>query len=148
MEDILYSNSWMDYHDNFHLEFNIIDFPKNVYFTANVLSEYLKKNADTYRKYPYAEKFNISTLNNVEWQNSVITFNKHGKIILAPEPVIQLINLSKRINYQRAEREIFGGFTIPFIEIKFYSIVVVITIIICIIKCCIYFDLVYRFKFL
>lgn len=148
MEDILYKNYWMDYYDNFHLEFNIIDYPKNIYFTANVLSEYLKNNADIYRKYPYAEKFNISTLNNIDWQNSVITFDKHGKIILAPEPVKQLINLNKRINYQTAEKEIFGGFTIPFIQIKYYSIVVVITIIICFIKGCIYFDLVYRFQFL
>lgn len=148
MENILFKEPWMDFLDNYYLNYNVIEYPKNIYFTANVLFEYLEKNSNLYQKYPYAEKFDISTLNTIDWKSAVITMDKHGKLIIAPEPLKQLVNLNKRLNYKKARKEIFGGFLIPFIQIKSFALIIFIMIIILFIKVCIYFDLFYRFQFL
>lgn len=143
----LFESPWLDYSDNFYLNYNIIDYPKNIYFTANVVSEYLKKNNTLFKKYPYAQKFDISTLNNIDWKNTIITFDKHFKIIKAPEPLKQLINLNKRLDYEKADDEIFGAFKIPFIQIKSFGVLILIMTIVLFIKMCIYFDLLYRFRY-
>lgn len=147
MDDILYKNSWMNYLDDFYLQFHVIKYPKNMYFAANILSDYLTKNKTVYKEYPYAEKFDISTLNAIDWKNTTITFDKNSKIIVAPEPLKQLINLKKRLDFKTAESVIFSGFQIPFIQIKAFGIVVLIMVIILFIKICIYFDLIYRFQY-
>lgn len=147
MKSILYKEPWMDFLDNYYLSYNVIDYPKNIYFTANLLFEYLEKNNNLYQKYPYAEKFDVSTLNNIDWKSAIITFDKHFKLIVAPEPLKQLVNLNKRLNYKKAKKELFGGFEIPFIQIKSFAIIIFIMIIILFIKICIYFDLFYRFQY-
>ena len=147
MEDIVCKHSWMNFQDNFYLNYNVIDYPKNMYFTANLLSEFLKKYNTLYKKFPYAEKFDISTLSGIDWKTAIITFNKHYRIIIAPEPIKKLINLYKRLDYKKAKNEIFGGFTIPYIQIKSYAIIVLLMIVILFIKICIYFDLFYRFQY-
>lgn len=148
MEEVLYKNSWINYFDNFYLNYNIVEYPKNRIFVANILSEYFKKNESVYKKYSYAKKFDVSTLNNIDWKTANIIFDKNLKIIIAPEPLKKIINLMKTLDYEKAENKIFGGFKIPFISINSYGIIVFIMIIVFFIKICFYFDLFYRFTFL
>lgn len=148
MENVLYTNPWLDYFNDFYLSYNIIEYPKNVYFVANILSEHLKNNDTLYKEYQYAEKFDISLLNTIDWNTTIITFDKHAKIILAPEPIKKLINLSKRLDSEKAEDLIFGAFKVPVFNIKSFVIIIYIMIAVLFIKMCIYFDLFYRFKYL
>lgn len=147
MQNILYKNSWINYLDKFHLSYNMIDYPKNMYFAANIIDQYLKSNNTLYNHFPYAEKFDVSTFKNIDWKNAIITFDKYSKIIIAPEPVKKLINLIKRLDSKEAENNIFKAFIIPIINIKSFAFIVICMIIIIFIKLFIYFDLFYRFKY-
>lgn len=147
MNKVLYGKPWMNFFDSFHLEYNIISYPKNMYFVANVLMEYFKQTQDLYKTYPYAEKFDISTLNEIEWDKVVITFDKHLKLLIAPESLKKLINLMKRLDSVKAKQEIFSGFEIPYLQIESFSFIVFVMIVCLLVKICLYFDLFYRIQF-
>lgn len=120
METFLYKSPWVPYMDKFYQDFLVLDYPKNMIFTAQILKSFLEKAKKIYEKYPHAETFDISTLDNIDWKNTVISINKFSEFIIAPEPLKQLINLDKRLHVKTARKHLFP----PFAFITNYSLVV------------------------
>lgn len=133
MENILLKEPWIPYVDNFIQSQIVLTYPKNMIFTSQILTNHLKNTQDIYKKFPYAEKFNINLLSTVDWNNTTLTFDKDLNLILAPEPVKKLINLNKRLNYKKAYSYIF----FPFQFIGSFALIVSIFVII-------YFSILFR----
>lgn len=106
---ILHDEPWISYFDNGTKR--TLSYPKNVVFVAQFLTRHLKDAArDVYNAgYPDAEKFNLQSLNEVNWQNSILIFDRYFNLIVAPEPLKRLANLDRRLRYKRAHDHIFGG---------------------------------------
>ncbi|GFT38395.1 uncharacterized protein TNCV_3064461 [Trichonephila clavipes] len=82
-------------------------------FTAQLLSHVMS--LPVYQKYPYAEPFQVQSLQNVDWEQTLIVFNHDSQVVLAPEPVLALIQLDRRLEFQKAKEIIFGPFRLfPF----------------------------------
>lgn len=120
METFLYQSPWVPYMDNFYQDFLILDYPKNMIFTAQILKSFLENSKKIYDKYPYAEKFDISKFDSIDWQKIVISIDKYSEFIVAPEPLREIINLSKRLDYKKAREHLF-----PFSFITNYSFIVI-----------------------
>lgn len=113
LENILYKNSWVTYNDTMFHSRIVLAYPKNMMFSAQFLSHVLT--LPVYQKYPYAERFDARLLQNVDWQRSLIVLDHASRVVLAPEPVLQLIQLERRLQYQQAAKTIFSPFQfIPF----------------------------------
>jgi len=121
METFLHKSPWVSYMDNFYQDYLILEYPKNIIFTAQILKSFLENAKKIYDKYPYAEKFDISTLDSIDWNKTVISINKYSEFIVAPEPLKQLINLNKRLNFKKAREYLFPSFSF----ITNYSFVVI-----------------------
>lgn len=110
---VLHREPWIYYFDEFSRDKNVLSYPKNLIFTAQFLTEHLKYASEhIYPKhlFPFAEKFNLFPLNEIDWKTNIIVFDKHSNILLAPEPVKDLVNLDRRLRYAEARDAIFGGF--------------------------------------
>lgn len=116
-----FKQPWINYFDSFFQSSLILEYPKNMIFTAQILTHHLKNNI--YDTFPYAEKFDLSSLNTIDWKNTVVTISKD--LVIAPEPLKQLINLEKRLNYEKAKDFLFHSFQLPIIN-SFYIVVLVI----------------------
>lgn len=127
------SQHWISYHDQFVRDKIILTYPKNLIFTMQLLIEHLNYTVEhIYSQFPHAEKFNVTSLNNVSWEKDIIVFDNDNNLLIAPEPVKQLVNLDKRLKYQEARDEIFGPFRfIPFIEVYKFRYVVIMFLIVC-----------------
>lgn len=125
MDTFLYKQPWVPYMDNCFQSFLVLDYPKNMIFTAQILTHVLKKTKKINDAFPYVEKFDISTLNTIDWKNTIITVNKHAEFLVAPLPVAHLMNLSKRLDYEKARKLLF-----PPLLVYRYSIVVILMIIV------------------
>ncbi|GFW97225.1 uncharacterized protein TNCV_4784391 [Trichonephila clavipes] len=113
LETILYSDPWIPYNDTFFHSRLVLSYPKNMIFTAQLLSHVMS--LPVYQKYPYAEPFQVQSLQNVDWEQTLIVFNHDSQVVLAPEPVLQLIQLDRRLEFQKAKEIIFGPFRLfPF----------------------------------
>lgn len=124
METYLYSKPWVSYVDYFFQSQLILKYPKNMIFVAQVLTDHLKKAKKLYEKYPYAEKFDISSLDTIDWQNTVLSINKHLEWVVAPEPVRKLMNLDKRLDFEKAHNFLFRSLQFPLIR-SFYLITII-----------------------
>ncbi|GFS67168.1 uncharacterized protein TNCV_713161 [Trichonephila clavipes] len=81
-------------------------------FTAQLLSHVMS--LPVYQKYPYAEPFQVQSLQNVDWEQTLIVLNHDSQAVLAPEPVLQLIQLDRRLEFQKAKEIMFGPFRLSF----------------------------------
>lgn len=110
---ILYSEPWIPYNDTLFHSRLVLTYPKNLIFTAQLLSRV--QSLPVYKDYPDAEKFSIQSLQTVDWKKSIIVLNRDSQVTMAPEPVLKLIQLDRRLHYQEAAKTIFGPFQIlPF----------------------------------
>lgn len=107
METFLYKEPWIPYVDHFFQSSLILEYPKNIIFTAQILTNHLKNAQKIYDKFPYAEKFDISSLNAIDWKNTTLSIGKDSELIVAPEPIRLLINLDKRLDYEKAKEFLF-----------------------------------------
>lgn len=118
LEAILYTNPWITYNDTMFHSRVVLNYPKNMIFTAQLLSHVLS--LPVYKHYPYAERFEAHSLNDVEWQHSLIILDHASRVVLAPDPVLELIQLERRLQYQQAVKNIFHPFkTLPFAIFKY-----------------------------
>lgn len=126
METFLYKQPWVPYLDNFFQSYLVLEYPKNMIFTAQVLTRYLKEGKKIYDTHPYAQKFDVSSLGGIDWKNTVMTIDEHSEFRVAPEPVRELINLGRRLDYEKAERFLFPSFSF----IRRYGFVVLLMIVV------------------
>ncbi|GBN13124.1 hypothetical protein AVEN_257703-1 [Araneus ventricosus] len=100
LEAILYKNPWITYNDTIFHSRVVLTFPKNMIFAAQFLSHVLS--LPVYRRYPYAERFDVYLLQNVDWKHTLIVLDHASRVLLALDPVLQLIQLERRLQYQQA----------------------------------------------
>lgn len=109
----LYTDPWIPYNDTLFHSRLVLTYPKNLIFTTQLLSRV--QSLPVYKDYPDAEQFSIQSLQTIDWKNSLIVLNRDSHVVMAPEPVLKLIQLDRRLNYQEAANTIFGPFQIwPF----------------------------------
>lgn len=125
MDTFLYKEPWVPYVDHFFQSSLVLNYPKNMIFTAQILTNHLKNAKKVYDTYPYAEKFDISSLNTIDWKNTTLVIDKDSELIIAPEPLRLLINLDKRLNHKKAKDFLFCTFQIPLLH-SFLSVVFII----------------------
>lgn len=111
---ILHQTPWIPYNDTFYHSRMILTFPKNVIFTAQLLSHV--QSLPVYKQYPHAERFEAKWLQNVDWKQSMIVFDDNSHVVMAPEPVMDLIQLDRRLQYKEAADGIFGSFRPMFLK--------------------------------
>lgn len=111
---VLHRDSWIPYNDTFYHSRLVLTYPKNVIFTMQLLSKV--QSLPVYNQFPSAERFDASLFQNVDWQQVIIVFDQEHRVVLAPEPVLKLIQLDRRLNYKEASHVLFGPFQpmIPF----------------------------------
>lgn len=113
LNSILYTDSWIPYNDTLFHSRLVLNYPKNLIFTTQLLSRV--QSLSVYQDYPDAERFAIQSLQSIDWEKSLIVFNRDSHVVMAPEPVLKLIQLDRRLNYREAADTIFGPFQIlPF----------------------------------
>lgn len=128
LEHILFQFPWISYNDNFLKSRIILTYPKNVIFTAQFLKHVME--SDVYKKYPHAEKMDVTTFQDVDWINTVVIFNNNLDLILAPDPVHRLVRLSRRLQYKDAVTAIFGPFRLfPVLELFRFQVLGILLII-------------------
>jgi hypothetical protein len=107
--DILIDSPWVSsYLQTFFHDKLVLEYPDSVVFVAQLLNQRLNELIPIYEEYPYAEQFDVSELNSVDWYNENIVFDTNFQMVKAPEPIWQLENLCKRLKYLDAKSFIFG----------------------------------------
>lgn len=105
---VLQREAWIPYNDTFHHSRMVLTYPKTVVFTMQLLSKV--QSLPVYKKFPAAERFDATLFQNVDWQDVIIVFDQEHRVVMAPEPVLQLIRLERRLSHHKAKRIIFGPF--------------------------------------
>lgn len=108
LEDVLLDDPWVPYNDSFFHSRLVLTYPKNKIFTTQLLHRVLS--LPVYQTYPSAQVFDVLSLNSVDWKDSVIALDHDFRVVMAPEPVLALIQLDRRLHYTVAEQNIFGPF--------------------------------------
>ncbi len=119
LNHVLFQDPWIIYNNTFIQSRLMLLYPENVIFTTQLLNRVTQ--SDIYQSYPFAEKFKASTLEDVDWEKTVIAFNHDLQLTFAPDPVQQLIRLDRRLNYRDAEKMIFGPFRWSLVEVFRYQ---------------------------
>lgn len=122
LKHVLFQSPWIPYNDKFLQSRITLTYPENVIFTAQFLKHVM--DSDIYTNYPQAEKMDFSVFQQIDWKNALIVFDDELHLILAPDPVHQLVRLDRRLNYKQAVNDIFGSFRfLPFLESFRYTTV-------------------------
>jgi len=108
LEKVLYYSSWISYHDSLVQSRLLLTYPKNKIFATQLLKAVCT--SDVYTKYERAEAFDVSLFNQVDWNRDFIVLDRELRVITAPWPVLQLIQLDRRLHHQKAVEHIFGPF--------------------------------------
>lgn len=108
VEDILFHSPWIPYNSKFLRSRISLSYPENVVFTAQFLKHLSQ--SDVYKHHRYAEKPKTWDLQHVDWTKAVIAFDKDLQLRVAPDPVRELVQLERRLNYPRAAAVIFNPF--------------------------------------
>lgn len=115
VEHVLLQSPWISYNDKFFKSRITLTYPENVIFVAQFLKHVSE--SEVYKKYPYAEKMEPAAFQKVDWKNAIIVFDNDLQLILAPDPVHQLVRLNRRLQYKDAATNIFGFLRVsPFME--------------------------------
>lgn len=116
IEQVLLKVPWIPYNDKFVQSRIILTHPENVIFAAQFLMHVM--NSDVYQKFPYAEKMDPTLLQTVDWTKAIIVFDHNLQLKVAPDPVLKLLQLDRRLRYKEAAANIFGPFRFfPFLEL-------------------------------
>lgn len=108
LSTLLHQEAWIPYNDTFFQSRMVLAYPKNVIFTMQLLSKV--QSHPVYQQFPYAERFDASLFQKVDWPRAMIVFDQDHRVVMAPEPILQLIQLDRRLHYKQASRAIFGPF--------------------------------------
>lgn len=110
LDNVLYVDSWIPYNDTLLESRLVLTYPKNQIFTLQLLTRVLE--SDVYNRYPLAEKFQIENLQDIDWKQNLIVVDRDSNLVVAPEPVKDLVWLDRRLHYREAAKNIFGPFHI------------------------------------
>lgn len=108
LKQVLYQDPWVPYNDSFIQSQIILTYPKNQIFATQLLTKV--SSLPVYQQYPMAEQFDVSLFDTVEWERDFIVLDRELHVVMAPLPVLQLIQLDRRLQYQTASQVIFGPF--------------------------------------
>lgn len=108
LEQILYDRPWISYNDTFVRSRIVLEYPKNLVFTLQFLTEHLGNEA--YTRYPDVERFDVLSLQEVDWEEALIVLDRDHHVVVAPDPVKKLIGLDRRMRYRKAADHVFGPF--------------------------------------
>lgn len=115
LEKILFESPWISYNDKFIQSRITLTYPENVIFTAQFLKHAM--DSDVYKRYPYAEKMDVSAFQGVDWSKAIVVFDHESNLILAPDPVHRLVRLDRRLRHKEAVDRVFDPFRfLPFLE--------------------------------
>lgn len=114
LETILIKEPWVPYNDSFLHSRLVLTYPKNQIFVTQLLHRVMS--LDIYQTYPSTQLFDIDTLQNVNFKDEIITLDRDFHVIMAPEPVLDLIQLDRRLHYKVAQNIIFGPFRLLPVE--------------------------------
>lgn len=129
LERVLFQSPWIDYNDKLFHSRITLTYPQNLIFTTQFLVQVM--NTDIYKQFPYAEKINFSNFKNIDWKKAIIVFDHNLRLILAPDPVHELVRLDRRLQYEYAQNIIFDPFRWSFFEMfKFQFLGIFIILII------------------
>lgn len=113
LETILMKEPWVPYNDSFLHSRLVLTYPKNQIFVTQLLHRIMS--LPVYKAYPSAQLFDIDELNKISFQDEIITLDRDFHVVIAPEPVLELIQLDRRLHYKEAQKTIFGPFRwLPF----------------------------------
>lgn len=131
MEEILFKSPWAPYNDQLFHSRIALTYPRNLIFTVQFVNKMVT--SDIYQKYPEAEKINLPSLQDIDWQQSIIVFNSDLKLLLAPDPVHKLMQLHRRLHFDAAADRIFGPFRFlpSFFETFRFQMVGIVLIMLC-----------------
>lgn len=110
VQAVLHQNPWIPYNDTFFHSRMVLTYPQNMIFATQLLHDV--QSLDVYKQFPSAERFNPQRFQDVDWQNSMIVFDDASRVVLAPEPVVELIQMDRRLHYREAFQTVFGPFRI------------------------------------
>lgn len=108
LEQVLYQDPWVPYNDSFIQSQIILTYPKNKIFATQLLTKVFS--LPVYQHYPMAEEFDVTLFYQVEWERDFIVLDRDSRVVTAPLPVLQLIQLDRRLQYKIAAQHIFGPF--------------------------------------
>lgn len=108
LDIILNKEPWVPYNDSFLHSRRILTYPKNQIFVTQLLHRVMS--LPVYKTYPSAQVFDMESLDNVRFQEEIIYLDRDSHVIMAPEPVLELIQLDRRLHYKEAQKAIFGPF--------------------------------------
>lgn len=117
LEYILFKDPWINYNNNFIRSRLVLQYPQNVIFTVQLLHRVT--NSNVYKTFPYADQMDVTLFKNVNWEQAFIIFNHDLQVVVAPEPVLRLISLDRRLHSQASS--IFGPFRWSWIELFRYQ---------------------------
>lgn len=101
---ILYSDAWISYGESFVRSSIVLEYPKNLIFTLQYLEQHAIETENVYETFPFAERFDATTLNAVDWSNSIIVIDANDRLLVAPDPIRHLISLDRRLRYWEMEK--------------------------------------------
>lgn len=108
LEAVLRQEPWVPYHDTFFHSRLVLTYPKNQIFTTQLVNH--MASLPVYHAYPSAHVFDVARLQGVDWEHETIALDHDLRVVKAPEPVLELIRLDRRLRYTEAADTIFGPF--------------------------------------
>lgn len=116
LEQILFHSPWVPYNDKFIQSRITLTYPENVIFAAQCLKHVT--HLQVYKKFPYAEKIDISEFAKVDWTKAIVVFDKDLQLLFAPDPVYKLVRLERRLGYREGFDAVFAPFRfLPFFKV-------------------------------
>lgn len=105
LDHVLYQSPWTRYNTTFVQSRLTLVYPQNLIFTVQLAHHVM--HSDMYDTYPNAESIHFESLKSVDWDKAIIVINSDSQVLLAPDPVIDLIRLDRRLHFREAYRHIF-----------------------------------------
>lgn len=116
IDTVLHEFPWIEYNDTLNRSRLVLLWPRNAIFTSQLLSQVCS--LDVYDRHPHAERFNARALQGVDWEKTIIVIDSQSRLVLAPEPVRDLVQLDRRLRYTEAADRIFGPFRVlPLLQV-------------------------------
>lgn len=131
LEQVLFHSPWIPYNNKFIHSRITLTYPENVIFTAQLLKHV--GTLDVYKKYPHAEKINVSEFAAVDWTKAIVVIDRDLQLVYAPDPVHRLVRLDRKLHYREASATVFGPFRFlpSSLEVFRYQWIGVVLIVFC-----------------
>lgn len=120
LEHVLFRSPWVPYNNQFIQSRIVLTYPENVIFTAQFIKHL--STLSVYSEYPYAERMDLWNLDQIDWNKSIIVFNRDMQLLFAPEQIEQLVRLDRRLHHREAAATILEPFQfLPFLALFQYQ---------------------------